>query len=372
MFKYLLAKEFKQMFRNSFIPRMIIVYPCMMMLLIPWAVSHEIKNLNLVVVDNDNSPMSRRLIEKASSSTYFEMKGMCDTYNDAISSIESSEADVILEIPRYFEKSIKNGDEARVLIAANTVNGTKGEMGSAYLASIVSVFAGETNAEHPKVAQHTAAKVPSIGVTTLNLYNPHLNYKLFMVPALVVIMLTLLCGFLPALNVVSEKESGTIEQINVTPVNKLLFILAKLVPYWVVGFFVLTVCFILAYVVYGIVPQGNIGIIYLFSYLFVIAISGLGLVISNFSATLQQAMFVMWFFLLIFILMSGLLTPIDSMPHWAQVITMFNPLRYLMQVMRMVYLKSSGFVDLLPQFGALLAFAVFFNVLAVCSYTKKN
>lgn len=193
-----------------------------------------------------------------------------------------------------------------------------------------------------------------------------------MIPALMVMLLTMLCGFLPALNIVGEKEAGTIEQINVTPVGKFTFILAKLIPYWLIGFVVLTLCFILAWALYGIFPAGHFLVIYFFAIIFVLAVSGLGLVISNHSATMQQAMFVMWFCMLILILMSGLFTPVRSMPEWAQWITMLNPLKYFMQVMRMVYLKGSGFIDLLPQLGALLAFALFFNIWAVKSYRKSG
>ena len=157
-----------------------------------------------------------------------------------------------------------------------------------------------------------------------------------------------------------------------TPVPKFIFILAKLLPYWLIGFVVLTVCFILAWLIYGIVPVGHFAIIYFFSVLFVLVMSGFGLVISNYSATMQQSMFVMWFCLLVVILMSGLFTPITSMPEWAQLITLFNPLRYFMEVMRMVYLKGSGFVDLLPQLGILLLFVVVFNIWAVLSYHKNK
>ena len=138
------------------------------------------------------------------------------------------------------------------------------------------------------------------------------------------------------------------------------------------GFFVLTVCFILAWLIYGIVPVGHFLLIYFFAVLFVLVMSGFGLVISNYSATMQQSMFVMWFCLLVVILMSGLFTPISSMPEWAQIITIFNPLKYFMEVMRMIYLKGSGFFDLLPQFGILLLFAVVFNSWAVISYRKNN
>ena len=365
MIKFLIEKEFKQLIRNSFLPRLILLFPCMIMIFMPWAMNLEVRNVSLNIVDNDHSVLSRRLVDKIAASTYFRLTALPDSYDEALRNVEAGDADVILEIPRYFERDCIGGNAAHVLIAANAVNGTKGGLGSTYLSNIVRDYASEA-----ATTDIPASFTVDCRLSTLNLYNPNLNYKLFMVPALMVMLLTLICGFLPALNIVGEKEAGTIEQINVTPVSKFTFILAKLLPYWLIGFIVLTICFILAWALYGIVPVGHFLIIYFFAVLFVLSMSGLGLVISNHSATMQQSMFVMWFCMLILILMSGLFTPISSMPGWAQVITVFNPLKYLMQVMRMVYLKGSGMVDLLPQLGALLLFALVLNIWAVRSFKK--
>lgn len=367
MIKYLIEKEFKQLVRNPFLPRLILVFPCMIMILMPWAMTLEIKNVSLSIVDNDHTISSRRLVDKISASDYFRLESLPGTYSEALFEMGEGKVDVIMEIPRNFESDFVNGESAHVLIAANAVNGMKGGIGSSYLANIISEYSTEI-----KTYSQITTPAVSVEVTSLNLFNPNLNYKMFMVPALMVMLLTLICGFLPTLNIVGEKETGTIEQINVTPVSKFTFILAKLLPYWLIGFVVLTICFVLAWIFYGVVPAGHFAIIYFFSILFVFAISGMGLVISNHSSTLQQSMFVMWFFMLILILMSGLFTPISSMPQWAQLITYLNPLRYLMEVMRMVYLKGSGFSDLLPQLTALIAFASFFNIWAVISYRKQN
>lgn len=365
MIKFLIEKEFKQLIRNSFLPRLILLFPCMIMIFMPWAMNLEVRNVSLNIVDNDHSVLSRRLVDKIAASTYFRLTALPDSYDEALRNVEAGDADVILEIPRYFERDCIGGNAAHVLIAANAVNGTKGGLGSTYLSNIVRDYTSEA-----VTTDIPASFTADCRLSTLNLYNPNLNYKLFMVPALMVMLLTLICGFLPALNIVGEKEAGTIEQINVTPVSKFTFILAKLLPYWLIGFIVLTICFILAWALYGIVPVGHFLIIYFFAVLFVLSMSGLGLVISNHSATMQQSMFVMWFCMLILILMSGLFTPISSMPGWAQVITVFNPLKYLMQVMRMVYLKGSGMADLLPQLGALLLFALVLNIWAVRSFKK--
>ena len=193
-----------------------------------------------------------------------------------------------------------------------------------------------------------------------------------MLPALRIMKLTLLFGFLPAVNIVSEKEVGTIEQLNVTPLNKFVFILAKLVPYWIVGLVVLSIGLVLSAVLYGIVPSGCLWLIYFFSCIYILTMSGFGLVISNYSATMQQAMFVMCFFVSIIMLMIVLFTPIISMPEWSQAITIANPLKYFIQVTRMVYLKGSGFDDLIMQFIALLFMAIMLNGWAVFSYKKNS
>ena len=186
-----------------------------------------------------------------------------------------------------------------------------------------------------------------------------------------IILFILVCGFLPALSIVGEKESGTIEQINVTPVGRMTFTLSKLLPYWFIGLFVLTVAMIVAWLVYGLTPTGSIGLIYLGAALFILTISGFSLTISNFSETMQQTMFVMFFFVMIFMLMSGVLTPIDSMPDWAQKITIILPPRYFVEILRSVYLKGTTFVELWTNYLALGIFAVIFNSLAAITYKKQ-
>ncbi|GAK37665.1 ABC transporter permease [Bacteroides graminisolvens] len=374
MLKFLIEKEFKQLLRNSFLPRLIIGYPCMVMIIMPWATNMEIKNISVNVVDNDHSVVSQRLIHKIDASSYFRLNNLSPTYNSALRDIESGDADVILEIPRHFEKKLENGEASHVLLAANAVDGSIGGLASSYMTATLADYNAQLHVENPSsgIVQEAASSVqPSVSVSEKNLYNPHLNYKLFMVPALMVMLVTVICGFLPALNIVSEKEVGTIEQMNVTPVGKFKFILAKLIPFWVVGFVVLTLSFGFAWLIYGILPVGSLGIIYLLSALFVLVMSGFGLVISNHSATMQQAMFVMFFFIIILLLMSGLFTPVMSMPQWAQIITILNPLKYFVDIMRMVYLKGSGLTDLSLQIGALLAFATLFNFWAVKSYRKS-
>lgn len=349
--RYLLEKEFKQIFRDSFLPRLILLFPCMIILVMPWAATMEVENVKIAVVDNDHSMISERLVQRIEASPYFCLTATPASYDKALEKVEADQADIILEIPRGLEKNMVNGTAASVLIAANAVNGTKGSLGSSYLQQILS----------PQVSD----------VSIRYLFNPYLDYKVFMIPAMMTMVLVMLCGFLPALNIVGEKEKGTIEQMNVTPVSRFNFTLAKLLPYWMIGFIALTLCMLLAWLVYGLSPAGNVLCIYGAMVIFIFVVSGLGLTISNYSATMQQAMFVMWFCMLVFILMSGLFTPISSMPEWAQYITYVNPLRYFMEIMRMIYLKGSGVIDILPQVIILSGFAVVLYTWAIVSYKKQ-
>ena len=369
MLKYLIEKEFRQFFRNSFLPRMVIVFPIVVLLIFPLAANFEVKNLNLAVVDADQSTYSSRLTRKTISSGHFKLAFVADDYAEALHSVERSKSDIVLEIPRGFERDIVQGEPVSVMISTDAVNGVKGGLGSSYLSAIVSDFASEIVTENPRT---TGAAVSAVTIVPRYRFNPHLEYPIFMVPALMTMLLAMICGFLPALNIVLEKERGTMEQLNVTPVNRFALILAKLIPYWVIGFVVLTNGFIIARLVYSLSPAGSIFTIYLFGSVFVLAISGFGLVISNYAHTLQQAMFMMFFFVVTMILMSGLYTPVSSMPAWARAMSAFSPLRYVIEAMRMVYLKGSTPGDLLVQFAALVGFAVFFNGWAIAGYRKTT
>lgn len=348
--KYLIEKEFKLLKRNKFIPRMIVMMPVMVILLLPFAANYDIKDLNIKLTDHDNTNASRRLGEKILSGGYFK-----------INTLPNENCDIFLEIPRGFEKGLAAGQPLDLNISANSINGNKAGLGVNYLSSILQDF----------IKEYTGAS-NTLDISIINRYNPLMNYRVFMVPALMVMLLTIICGFLPALNIVSEKEEGTIEQMNVTPVSKFQFIIAKLIPFWVIGLVVLTITMILAYFVHDLAPAGSIFAIYLSAALFIITISGFGLIISNNSSTMSQAMFVMFFFVLIFILLSGLYTPIESMPDWAQILTKFNPLTYFIKIMRGIYLRGATISDILPLLGYTLLFAVFFNTWAILSYRKKS
>ena len=344
MIKYLIQKEFLQIRRNAFLPKLIIMFPIVIMCVMPWVMQMEVKNIVVDVVDIDHTVESQRLVQQIAASNYFIFGGQKNTYAEAMKDIEKGRADVILEIR-----------DGKYLIAANAVNGTKGSMGSAYLSQIVS-------------APFTASSATSV----LTLYNKQQNYKLFMIPALFAIVMMLMTGFLPTLNIVGEKESGTIEQINVTPVSKWSFILAKLIPYWLIALFVITVCLLLAWLVYGITPGGPIWLVYVLAMLLALFFSSFGLIVSNYSDTMQQAMFVMWFFVVSIMLLSGLFTPTRSMPQWAYLTTYINPMHYFIDAIRTVFIRGGGLHEIAHQILALAGIGTLMGCWAVLSYKKNS
>ncbi len=368
--RFLLQKEFRQIFRDPAILRIIFVVPAIQLLILPWAADYEMKNIKLSVVDRDHSDYSRQLISKIGASGYFQLNDYTASYASAIHEIEKDHSDIILEIPANFEKDLIKHDEAGLFIASNAINGVKAGLGGAYLQSIIRDFNSQVRTKWIQFPRFNPEL--NIEVTSSNWFNPLMNYKYFMVPGILVVLVTMVGAFLTSLNIVKEKEIGTIEQINVTPIKKHHFILGKLIPFWILGLLVMTIGLVIARFAYGIIPAGSFLTIYVFAALYLLAVLGLGLLVSTFTSTQQQAMLISFFIMMVFILLGGLYTSIDSMPVWAQWITKFNPVSYFIEVMRMVVLKGSSLADIKNHLLIMGGFAVFLNGWAIISYRKRS
>ena len=225
---------------------------------------------------------------------------------------------------------------------------------------------------NPRLVTLRSSQSPRIDVTYSNWYNPELNYQYFMVPGILGELVTILVMLLTAMNVVREREVGTIEQINVTPIRKWQFVLGKMLPFLVIGLVLLTVGLTVGKLIFDVPILGSLWVVFAFCLLNIAAVLGLGLIISNMVDTQQQAMFVAFFFVIIFILMSGLFTPIESMPQWAQYLTIPNPIAHFVNVMRQVLLKGSSFADVQYNFWVTTGLAVVFNSVAVWTYRKRE
>lgn len=370
--RFILQKEFRQIFRDKTILAMMLAMPIIQLIILPLAANYDVKNINIVFVDHDHSTYSQKLISKIGSSGYFKIIAMKLSYNDALELINTNAADLILEIPSGFERNLVREGSQKLNLSVDAINGTKAALGGAYLNTIIVNYNRDLDINVKAPAGTITAQPSQIAITFSNWFNPRAEYKYFMVPAILVLLLTLIGGFLTALNIVKEKEIGTIEQINVTPIKKWQFILGKLIPFWVLGMVVFTLGLIVAYIFYGIFPVGNLALLYLFAAVYLVAVLGFGLLISTYSNTQVQAMFVAFFFIMIFILMSGFFTAVESMPAWARIMSNLTPVTHFIKVVRMIVLKGSGFTDVKLELLYIIIFAVILNGWAILNYRKTS
>ena len=368
--RFLLSKEFSQIFRDASILRLIFVMPVIQLLVLPWAADYEVKNIKVAIVDNDHSDYSRQFISKLTASGYFLLDQYTSSYAEAAKEIEKDDADIVVQIPSHFEKNLVKENEASMLLAVNAINGVKAVLGAAYLQKIIQDYNNQVREEWIQMPRFSPEI--NIEVQSSNWYNPLMDYKWFMVPGILVVLVTMVGSFLTSLNIVREKEIGTIEQINVTPIKKHHFILGKLIPFWILGLLILSIGLLISWIAYGILPLGSFITIYIFAGVYLLAVLGLGLLVSTFCTSQQQAMLISFFLMMIFILLGGLYTPIDSMPEWAQWITALNPVTYFIEVMRLVILKGSSLTDIAPQLGIIFLFAFVLNTWAVINYRKRT
>jgi ABC-2 type transport system permease protein len=366
--RYLVQKEFIQIFRNRIMLPILLVMPVVQLLLLSYAANFEVKNIRLHVIDHDRSTTSMQLINKLAWSDYFIIVAQSNDVKAGFTALEKETADVVLTIPPDFSKELFKYNQADVQLLINAINGTKAGLANGYLQAIIRDFNQQIRIEFMQAGQKLQLK--QIAIEYRHWHNPQLNYKWYMVPGILVLLVTMIALFLTGINIVREKEMGTIEQLNVSTISKAQFIIGKLVPFWILALVELTIGMLIAYFYFKVPFEGSLGLIFAFANLYLLVVLGMGMFVSTFSETQQQAMFVTWFFVVIFILMSGLFTPIEYMPEWAQTITKVNPIAYFISFMRMVMLKGSNFNDVAHLFGAITIYAIVINVLAIWNYKK--
>ncbi len=369
--RFILQKEFRQIFRDRTILAMMFALPTIQLIVLPLAMNFDVNNVNLAIVDHDHSTYSQKLVSKIGASGYFRIVSSDPSFGEALFRIEKEDADLVLEIPSGFERNLVREGVQKIGVSVDAINGTKAAIGGNYLNTLIRDFTSDLDLNQ-KRALSQAPPPGRIDITFSNWFNPRAESKYYLVPGILVILLTMIGGFMAALNIVKEKETGTIEQINVTPIRKWEFILGKLIPFWVIGMVVFTVGLLVCRIVYGIAPVGNIGLMYGFAAIYLVALLGFGLLVSTYSDNQIQAMFVAFFFMMIFMLMSGLFTSVESMPYWARIMSNLTPVTHFIRVVRMIVLKGSGFADVQKEFLYIVIFAVVLNSWAIWNYRKTS
>jgi ABC-2 type transport system permease protein len=367
---FILQKEFLQIKRNKTMLPMIFVIPFVQLLVLVHAATFEMKHIQVHVIDKDMSTVSRNMISKFSGSPFYEIKNTSFSDKEGEEDIRKNKADLEIIIPEHFEKKLKTENSAKVQLVVNAINSAGAGLIYAYTSAIILDYNRSIITDWTNLPSNF--KTSAISTTSAYWYNPELNYKNYMVPGILVLLVTLIGMFLTGMNIVREKELGTIEQINITPIKKYQFIIGKLLPFWIIAQFELAFGLAIGKLIFDIPILGNLGIIFLFSSIYLCVVLGAGLIISTINNTQQQSMFISFFFMMIFIMMSGLFTPVESMPEWAQKINIINPVAYFIQVMRMVLIKGSGLMDVMRPLISITVFAFLILSFAVWRYRKVS
>ncbi len=365
---FIIQKEFIQIFRDRTMLPVIFIVPIVQLIVLVYAASLEMKKIDMVVVDQDLSTTSRKLTSKFDGSPFFSVYGSTFNIQEAENEITADKADIVIVIPPDFEKKLFKENKSPLQLQINAINATVAGLTNAYAMSVIADFNRNIIAENVNYIQPSPTK--NITINSSFWYNPELNYKIYMLPGILVILVTIIGMFLAALNIVREKEMGTIEQINVTPIRKYQFIIGKLFPFWIIAMFELAFGLVIGKIIFSIPMVGSLWVLFGFTAVYLIVALGLGLFVSTLSNTQQQVMFLMFFFMLTFVLMSGIFTSVESMPEWAQWVNKINPYAYFMRVIRMILLKGSGFWDISKEFFSLLIYGTIILSLAVWRYRK--
>lgn len=367
---FLLEKEFKQMFRSKGLLRTLFIAPIIQLILMPMAANYSVKNISLVVIDHDHSSISNKLISKITASGHFSLIHTGNQINKALQLVEQDKADIVLEIPNHFEQNLIKQSSDKLSIQINAIEGVKAGLAGGYLSSILSDFNTELRTKFIEPSHFSPSS--TIQIIPIHWYNKFLNYYLFIVPGILVNLITGIGIMQAAFNLVREKEIGTIEQINVTPIKKQYFILGKLLPFYALSVVIFSIGLFISYVFYGVFPVGSFFTLYVSLFAFLFALIGFGLLLSTYSETQQQAMSLGFFFMNVLNMLSGLFTNIDSMPQWAKFVTGCFPLSHFIQTMRMIMLKGSNLQDVSFHVYTMIGIGLLFNSWAVLHYRKTN
>lgn len=381
--RFLLVKEFLQIFRNRAMLPILFVMPLVQLLVLSFAATYELKEARIALVDRDRSSLSREIISRFEASGHFLVVQETFSTEEALERMERGEVQMVLQIPRELGRDLTSGRNVPVQLVIDAVDGTMAGLIHSYSASILESFNRERvdaaglpalldGAQDGKPIGSEASLQPVIRFHAVNWYNPELDYITYMVPGILAVLVCMIGLFLSGMNIVREKELGTMEQLNVTPVRRLEFIAGKLTPFWIIGMVELLLGLGLARFGFGIPFLGSTALIMVVAGIFLVVVLSIGLMISTVASTQQRAMFIAWFIMVVFILMGGLFTPLESMPGWAQLISMANPVAWFIRILRMVMLKGAGLAEIRGMVFLLLAMAVLFVTLAVGRYRKTT
>jgi ABC-2 type transport system permease protein len=368
---FLVRKEFLQIFRDHTTVAQIFIIPVVQLLVLSNAATFDLKQTRVLVVDEDRTTVSSGLVRRLEGGRQFRVIQEAPTDRGVEAALLNREVTAVIHIPRRFEQNLVQHRRATVQLVLNAEEGAATGIVQSNANAILADYARELSLTLPGASRHPARAAP-LDLRTQRWFNPTRNYKHYMVPALLVALTTIIGLLLTAQNITREYELGTLEQLNVTPMTKVQFIAGKLIPFWLISLVIFSIGLAIGKLVFGIPMRGNLLLVYLALMVYLIVVLGLGLWISTITRTQQQAMFVAFFVILIFLLMGGLFTPLDSMPDWARAVAQANPVKHFVVIMRAVLVRGAGLETIAPPLLWLAAGGIAVLTLAVRRYRKST
>jgi ABC-2 type transport system permease protein len=359
----------------------VLVIPILQLLVLSNAATFQIRDTPAYVVDFDRTSTSRGLVSRFRASSHFDIVGQSASLDLADEALLDGRVTLVLAIPPAFETSIVRTGEGSVQLTVNAEKGSAAAIVPSYAAQILAAYSAELAAvirlgpgRAGALAGGGPAPVPGreqLDVRLRGWYNPALDYRHYMVPGILVSLVTIIGTLLTAQNIAREKELGTLEQLNVTPMTRGQFIAAKLLPFWALGLFTFALGLLVGWLVFAIPIRGSLPLLFGTAAVYLVVVLGIGLFISTMVDTQQQAMFVTFFVLMIYLLLSGLFTPIESMAPWVQAVSQLNPVRHFVAISRAVLVKGAALEEIVRPVMVLAVYAVAMMALAVRQYSKR-
>jgi len=369
--KQMLIKEFIQIIRDKRTRVILIVPPIVQMLIFGYAATFEIHHVPTVVLDQDHSQESRELISRFTSSQYFNVRPPLTDARQMRDAIDSGDALLGLEIDAGFAQKLRSGQTAPLQVIVDATNSNTALVASAYVTQIALGFAKDAQQDHLyRVAPQLMTQAPSVELEERPWYNTNLSSRWFFVPGVIGTLTVVLVITLTAFAVVREREIGTLEQIMVTPIRPVEFILGKTLPSFLIGLFDVSLIAAVGTFWFQVPFRGHISVLFTGAVLFLLCMLGVGLLISTVSSTQQQAMVTAFFFIMPAIVFSGFGFPIATMPQWLQYCTYLSPLRYFLVVLRGTYLKGVGMDVLWPQMAGMAVLGLSLLTVAILRFHK--
>jgi ABC-2 type transport system permease protein len=367
---FMLRKEFLQIFRIREMIAIIFGMPVIQMVILGFALTNEVKDVSLIIADQDNSAYSHELIRAFGNTDRFDLIGVETDLQRIRDDIHSWKAQMALVIPVNFGRDLQNNSVPQIQLIVDGLDGNTAGIALSYASGILSKFGSELFADEP-LRQIAVKSSHNVSAVMRMWYNLNLDNAQYMIPGVVVLLLTIISMMLSAISLVREKEIGTLEQLMVTPLRKHQLLLGKIIPFWLLSFLEMGVVMFMAGIIFSIHIQGSFIVLGALVFIYLFTTLGLGIFVSTISATQQQAMFISWFFMLFLMLMSGFFIPIENMPEIMKQITYLNPMRYMMYIMRDVVQKGSGIMDLLSDAIPMTLYGIAIFTMGVIKFRKR-